>query len=82
MNKKQSYNRKTKYRTWLNGGVHLLKKHYNISSVKQKQKLLSSIFPENLYFEGEQCRTTRINDVLRFILQRNNSLVCKKKGQI
>ena len=58
-----------------------LKEHYKGSSVKQKQKLLSSIFPEKLYFEGEECRTARINDVLRFILQVDNKLGHKKRGQ-
>lgn len=74
----------SQYRTWLNKGVHLLKdlkEYYNRSSVKQKQKLLSSIFPENLFFEGNKCRTTRINDVLRFILQIDNMLGDKKRGQ-
>lgn len=72
------------YRTWLNRGIHLLKNlkvHYKKSSVKQKQKLLSSIFPENLFFEGKECRTARINDVLRFILQIDNKLGGKKRGQ-
>ena len=58
-----------------------LKKCYKNSSVKRKQKLLSSIFPENLFFEGDKCRTTRINDVLRFILQIDNKLNDKKRGQ-
>jgi len=72
------------YRSWLNKGVHVLKnlkEHYKKSSVKQKQKLLSSIFPENLFFKGDECRTTRINDVLRFILQIDNKLEYKKRGQ-
>ena len=74
----------SQYRLWLNKGIHLLKnlkKHYKNSSVKQKQKLLSSIFPENLYFVGEECRTDRINDVLRFILQIDSELEYKKRGQ-
>ena len=74
----------SQYRIWLNKGVHLLKnlkKHYSQSSVKQKQKLISSIFPENLFFEGNECRTIRINDVLRFILQMDNELGGKKRGQ-
>lgn len=74
----------SQYRIWLNKGVHLLKnlkEHYNKSSVKQKQKLLSSIFPENLFFEEGGCRTARINDVLRFILQIDNQLGDKKRGQ-
>jgi len=72
------------YRSWLNNGVHLLKnlkEHYKQASVKQKQKLISSIFPENLFFEDNKCRTTRINDVLRFILQIDSELPNKKRGQ-
>ncbi|WP_161596094.1 recombinase family protein [Patiriisocius marinus] len=74
----------SQYRIWLNKGVHLLKnlkEYYKKSSVKQKQMLLSSIFPENLFFEGNECRTARINDVLRFILQIDNTLGHKKRGQ-
>ena len=51
------------YRNWLNKGVHLLKnlkQHYSMSSVEQKQKLLSSIFPENLFFEKGKCRTKEL----------------------
>ena len=58
-----------------------LKEHYKQASVKQKQKLLSSIFPENLFFEGEECRTARINNVLRFILQIDSELDHKKREQ-
>lgn len=74
----------SEYRNWLSKGVHLmknLKEHYNKSTVKQKQKLLCSIFPENLFFEENKCRTERINDVLRYILQIDNGLGDKKRGQ-
>ncbi len=76
--------RNSQYSIWLNKGIHLLKNlkgHYNKSTVKEKQKLLSSIFPENLFFEGKECRTARINDVLRFILQIDSELGDKKRGQ-
>ncbi len=83
LNEIQSTN--SQYKVWLSKGVHLLKdlkEHYKKSSIDQKQKLLSSIFPENLFFEENKCRTERINDVLRFILQIDKGLDNKKRGQI
>ena len=47
-----------------------------------KKKLISSIFPEKIEFDGIKCRTTRINDVLRYILQIDKELDENKKGQI
>ena len=73
------------YKVWLNKGVHMLKNlqnHYVNSSVNQKQQLLSSIFPENLFFEKNKCRTERINEVLRLILQTDSLLANKKREQI
>ncbi len=49
---------------------------------RNKQRLISSIFPENIEFDGKKCRTTRINDVLRYILQIDKELGENKKGQI
>ena len=72
------------YQKWLKSGIHMLydiKNHYLNSQIAEKQKLISSIFPENFYFDGEKCRTTRINDVLRCILQIDNDLGDKKSGQ-
>ncbi len=75
----------SQYKIWLKKGIHLLKnlkEHYKNSSVNEKQKLISSIFPENLFFEEKKCRTTRINEVLRLILQIDNDLGNKKRGQL
>ena len=55
---------------------------YVNSSIKDKTKLISSIFPENIEFDGKKCRTPRINDVLRYILQIDKELPENKKGQI
>jgi len=44
--------------------------------------LIGSIFPENIEFDGKKIRTTRINDVLRYILLIDNDLYKNKKGQI
>ncbi len=55
---------------------------YNQSDIYGKQRLISSIFPENIEFDGKKCRTIRINDVLRYILQIDKELDENKKGQI
>ena len=47
----------------------------------QKQEIISSIFTEKLQFDGKKCRTPRINDALRYILQKDKNLEEKNKGQ-
>ena len=47
---------------------------YVNSSIEDKTKLISSIFPEKIEFDGIKCRTPRINDVLRYILQIDKEL--------
>ena len=58
------------------------KQTYTNSAIAHKKKLISSIFPEKIEFDGKKCRTTRINDVLRYILLIDKELVENKKGQI
>ena len=58
------------------------KQTYLNSSIVHKQKLISSIFPEKIEFDGKKCRTIRINDFLRYILQIDKQLDENKKGQI
>ena len=58
------------------------KQTYLNSSIAHKQKLISSIFPEKIEFDGKKCRTIRINDFLRYILQIDKQLDENKKGQI
>ena len=43
---------------------------------------INSIFPEKIEFDGKKCRTIRINDFLRYILQIDKELPENKKGQI
>ena len=50
--------------------------------IEDKSILISSIFPESLQFDGKKCRTPRINDVLRYILQIDKDLPKNKTGQI
>ena len=54
-----------------------LSEQYKLSNVQGKQNLLVSIFPENFSLSEKNCRTPRINDVLRYILQINNELTQK-----
>ena len=54
---------------------------FSSCDLSQKRRLIGSIFPENLTFDGEEHRTTRINEVLNFIYLINNELKSKKNGQ-
>lgn len=54
---------------------------FSSCDLSQKRRLTGSIFPENLTFDGEEHRTTRINEVLSFIYLINNELKSKKNGQ-
>ena len=75
----------SEYLSWLKNGINALdnlKEHYTNSSIRDKQQLISSIFPEKFEFDGNKCRTTRINDVLRYILQIDKGLGKEKSGQL
>ena len=75
----------SEYLGWLKNGVDALsnlRTHYNKSMIREKQQIISSIFPEKFEFDGIKCRTTRINDVLRLILQIDKGLQNKKSGQL
>lgn len=72
------------YNNWLKSGIHFLnnlESFYINGGVKEKQAIISSIFPEKMYFFKNKCRTQRINDVLRCMLLINNGLENKKSGQ-
>ena len=60
----------------------LMQMYYNAYESYGKQRLISSIFPEKIEFDGKKCLTTRINDVLRYMLQIDKELPENKKGQI
>ena len=73
------------YSKWLKSGISVLSNlngFYKNGTVGDKQALLSSIFPEKIYFDGKKCRTQRINEVLRVIMLNNNILENKKSEQI
>jgi hypothetical protein len=55
---------------------------YENGTVIQKRKIIGSMFPEKLTFDGFQHRTARVNEAVSFMLLINNKLQGKKKGQI
>ena len=59
-----------------------LGKMFEKADLTDKKRILSSIFPENLVFDGKKCRTPRINEILRLILLTDNNKQNTKNGQI
>lgn len=55
---------------------------YNSFDPHRKLRLLGSIFPEKLVFDGEKCRTREINESLRLCLLFDKGLEKKKTGQL
>ncbi len=55
---------------------------YQIRLLGDKASLIGSIFPEKLSFDGKQCRTTRINEVLRLALSIDKGFGKNKTGQL
>jgi site-specific DNA recombinase len=55
---------------------------YKTRDVIQKRKIIGSMFPEKLTFDGFQYRTARVNEALNSIMLIDSKLKGKKKGQI
>ena len=53
---------------------------YENGTVIQKRKIIGSMFPEKLTFDGFQHRTTRINEALNLMLLINSKIKDKKNG--
>jgi site-specific DNA recombinase len=54
---------------------------FDNANLDNKNKLISSIFPEKLYFDGKKCRTPRMNEVLLLALSIDVGSKKNKKGQ-
>ncbi len=70
---------------YLDSGINLisnLQLYWKSADKAQKNALVSSIFPEKLEIAGKKCRTTRINELFRLILQETRDLDKKKTGQL
>jgi len=53
---------------------------YENGSITQKRKIIGSVFPEKLTFDGIRFRTTRINEALEYIQLMDNELGGNKNG--
>ena len=53
---------------------------YEQGTVTQQRKIVGSMFPEKLTFDGFQYRTTRVNEALRLMLLFDKTLQGKKNG--
>ena len=58
----------------------LLSERFENGTVKEKREIVGSIFPENLTFNGEYYRTTRINEAVRQIYLIEKELQENKNG--
>jgi site-specific DNA recombinase len=57
-----------------------LDERYENGAIKEKREIVGSIFPENLTFNGEYYRTTRINEAVRQIYLIEKELQENKNG--
>ena len=76
---------KSSWEEYLERGIGMLsnlEKTFNLADPKQKREILSSIFPEKIIFDGKNCRTPRLNEVLYQILLIDNNLGENKNGQL
>ena len=53
---------------------------YTSASIQVKKKILGSIFPEKIIFDGKKCRATLLNPVIALILSYSNKFKENKKG--
>ena len=53
---------------------------YKNGSIVQKRKIIGSMFPENLTFDGFQYRTTRVNEAINLMCLIDSKLKGKKNG--
>jgi len=73
---------KVNIETQLKNAVEVLLKLdllYKNGKLSLKREIIGSIFPEKLSFDGEQHRTTRLNEVVSIICMISNELQSKKK---
>ncbi|QNL50330.1 recombinase family protein [Olivibacter sp. SDN3] len=56
-------------------------KHYMGADIEGKRRIIGSMYPENLCFDGTRHRTARLNEALSLILLINSELESIKKGK-
>ncbi len=55
--------------------------HYKNADLEEKRRIIGSMYPENLCFDGTEHRTARLNEALSLILLINRTLNSTKKGK-
>lgn len=55
--------------------------HYKSASIMEKRKLIGSMYPKNLCFDGREHRTPHLSQPISPILQINRLLKSIKKGE-
>ena len=61
--------------------ISLIQMHFKRSPIAEKRKLIGSMYPENLCFEGNRHRTAYLSEPLQVILQSVSELQDIKKGE-
>ena len=61
--------------------IFRLSEIYETGTIEEKRRVISSIYPEKLTFDGDKLRTTRINEAVRLIYMLDKELAEKETGQ-
>ncbi len=72
-------------KSYAKAGLHLLTniaETYNRSTIQIKHKIVGSIFPEFLSFDGKKCRTPKLNKIFSLIASMGTGFMENKKGQL
>ena len=70
--------------TILNRGIdniYRLSEIYETGTIMEKRQVIGLVYPEKLVFDGDQLRTTRINEAVRLIYTLDKELAENEKGQ-
>ena len=59
-----------------------LEQLFENADVRQKKKIIGSIFPEKLIFDGDGFRTARVNEAVQLIFNVDKAFIKNKNGQI
>jgi site-specific DNA recombinase len=58
-----------------------LDKYYNAKNTEVKQKIIGSVFPEKLFFQDNEYRTTKLNEAVEILCRTDKGLGKKKGGK-
>ena len=56
-------------------------KYYKTKNTEVKQKIIGSVFPEKLYFQNNEYRTTKLNKAVELLCKTDKALSQKKGGK-